>query len=339
MIRERTITVEDADANSRLDRFVVQRTGSPRSLVLEALAAGRIRLNGRRAGKGDSLKAGDRVLIEELPEMDDVRVRPDAAVPVTVIYADAELLAVDKPAGLPVHPLRLEEIGTLANGLVARHPEMAALGDRPLMAGLVHRIDTDTSGVVLAARTAAAFAALRDQFRRHDVRKTYLALVHGLVPSPGEIRSHLVHDPTDRGRMVVLPDEPSERGGRGSSRSAPTGPSARRRRRLEGEKPLLAVTAYQPVRQFPSPGPACTLLEVTIYTGVTHQIRCQLAAQGHPIVGDRTYGPAGPLDALLTRHFLHAAAIAFRHPSRGEHVRFESPLPAELMAFVTHISS
>jgi 23S rRNA pseudouridine1911/1915/1917 synthase len=315
VIHHRTITVEPAAAGQRLDRFIAGQTGSPRAFVLEAIAAGHIRLNNRRANKGDKLAPGDTVQIEELAEPADLRVLPDARVALTVVHEDADFLVLDKPAGMPVHPLKMGETGTLANGLVARYPELADVGDRPLMAGLVHRIDTATSGLVLAARSAAAFETLRGQFRRHEVRKTYLALVHGQVQSAGEIRSYLVHDPADRGRMVVLPEEISAR------------------RRLEREKPLLAVTAYQSVRQFPSSRAAtkpCSLLEITIFTGVTHQIRCQLAALGHPIVGDRTYGLGTPFDAALARHVLHAAGIAFAHPRTAEPVRFESGLPKEL---------
>jgi 23S rRNA pseudouridine1911/1915/1917 synthase len=307
MIRDWAIVVDAISAGMRLDRFLAQRADCPRAIVLEAIAAGRIRLNGRLASKGEKLERGDRLHVEELAQRADVRAAPDPSVPLSILHEDADLIVLDKPAGIPVHPLRLDELGTLANGLVARHPELAELGDRPLMAALLHRIDTDTSGIVLAARSAGAYSHVRGQFRRHEVEKTYLALVHGEVTSPGRIRSGLIHDRADRGRMIV------------ASEKTP--------RRHEEHKPLLAVTSFRPLRQNRA---ECTLLEVTIFTGVTHQIRCQLAHLGHPIIGDRTYGLDTPMDRQLPRHFLHAAAIALTHPGTNQSVRFECPLPREL---------
>jgi 23S rRNA pseudouridine1911/1915/1917 synthase len=293
------------EAGVRFDAAVLARCpGSTRPLVRRAIAAGGITLNGAPADKGIKLRAGDEVAVNRLLEGVDVRVAPDPNVPVNVVFADDGLLAVNKPAGLAVHPLRPEERGTLANGLVARFPELAEVGDQPLMAGVVHRIDTDTSGLVLAARTQAAHDALRRQFRSQTVRKSYLALVEGRVRGDGRLTHDLVHLPSDRGRMVDARGLPAP------------------------ERLMRAVTTYRPLRRIGNR----TLLEVTIFTGVTHQIRCQLALAGHPIVGDRRYG-AGAVDGF-DRHFLHAAAIAFAHPVTGRAMSMEAPLTADLEAFL-----
>jgi 23S rRNA pseudouridine1911/1915/1917 synthase len=292
-------------AGVRFDAAVLARCPeSTRPLVRRAIEAGTITLNGQPADKGIKLRAGDEVAVQRLLAAADVRVEPDARVPIQVLFADEGLLAVNKPAGLAVHPLRPGERGTLANGLVACFPELAEVGDQPLMAGVVHRIDTDTSGLVLAARTQAVHDALRAQFRAQTVRKTYLALVEGRVRGAGRLTHDLVHLPSDRGRMVDA------------------------RGLQDPERRMRAVTDYQPQRRVGNR----TLLEVTIFTGVTHQIRCQLALAGHPVVGDTRYGALAV--AGFNRHFLHAAAIAFTHPGTGRAIDLHAPLTPDLDAFL-----
>ncbi len=252
------------------------------------------------ASKGGRVRAGDRVHIVQMLEAVDLRVAPNPALPLEILFQDADLVAVNKPAGMAVHPLRPEETDTLANALVARFPEIAELGDQPLLAGVAHRIDTGTSGLVLAARTAAAFASLRAQFAARQVCKTYLALVAGVVKQDGTLTHDLAHHPTCRGRMVDV-----------RSLRVP-------------ERPMHAVTAYRVLRRVG----ANTLLEVTIYTGVTHQIRCQLALIEHPLLGDTLYH--GPEVPKFPRHFLHATAIALTHPRTGTAMRIEAPLTPDL---------
>ncbi len=292
-------------AGVRLDAAVLACCPtSTRPLVRRAIEAGAVTLNGQPADKGIKLHAGDEVGIARLLEASDVRVDADPTVPVDVIFAADDLLAVNKPAGLAVHPLRPEERGTLANGLVARFPELAEVGDQPLMAGVIHRIDTDTSGLVLAARTQAVHDGLRVQFRAQTVRKTYVALVEGRVRGAGRLTHDLAHLPSDRGRMVDA-------------------------RGLQVPGRLMrAVTEYCPLRRVGNR----TLIEVTIFTGVTHQIRCQLALAGHPIVGDRRYGATDV--AGFDRHFLHAADIAFVHPVTGRAITLHAPLTADLDRFL-----
>jgi 23S rRNA pseudouridine1911/1915/1917 synthase len=306
MIREQTFTIGDDEAGERFDRVLSRRFPSaPRAQVVAAIAGGAATLNGRPAPKGAKVRAGDRAAVAELAEASDVRVQPQPELPLAVVYADAGLLALDKPAGQPTQPLSFRETGTLANALAARYPEVATVGGDPLMGGILHRLDAGTSGLVLAARNEAAYAALREQFRQQTVRKVYLAVVEGEVAIGGRLEAQLAHLPSQRGHMIVLGDE-----------GAP-----------EGQRPLRAVTEYEPLEY----GAGRTLLRVTIFTGVTHQIRCQLAHAGFPIVGDAVYGTA-PAEGTGTRHLLHAAEITLAHPASGEALTIACPPPAEFAA-------
>ncbi len=301
MISGEKRTVEEKDQGVRLDVFVQGAFPNvQRSDVRRAVESGGVLLNGRKAAKGAKLRIGDVIEVLSLPETADRRVRPDPSVPVSVVYDDGVLIGVDKPAGIPVQPLSPDETGTLMNGLVAFAPEIADIGDDPLMAGALHRIDTWTSGLVLASRTEEVWRAMRDLFAARKVRKTYLALVEGRVTAPDVISCELAHDPNlSYCRMIE---------------SSKAGPRAR---------PMLAETAYRPIH---SAGPA-TLLEVTIFTGVTHQIRAQLAMAGHPIVGDALYGAKTGLGAGRGQR-LHALAVGFRHPQTGKECRIATPPPS-----------
>jgi 23S rRNA pseudouridine1911/1915/1917 synthase len=209
---------------------------------------------------------------------------------------------------MPSHPLEPGEKGTAANALVGRFPELARIGPAAREGGLVHRLDTDTSGLLLAARTEAAHAMLRAQFSARTVEKGYLALVAGEIHAGGEIALPLLHDPRDPRRMQAAsdPDYAQEHGAR------------------------PAVTRFLPLER----RSGFTLLDVEIATGVMHQIRAHLSFIGHPLAGDALYG--GPHVAGLSRHFLHAARLAFAHPD-GSRARFESPLPPDLADALTSL--
>ena len=279
-----------------------------RAFVREAVEGGKVLVNGRRAAKGLKLRGGEQIAVSELLEAEDNLVRPNPAIRPRVVFEDAALLGLDKPAGLPVQPLSCSETTTLMNGVAARYPECIPLGDRPLMAAALHRIDADTSGLVLAARTAEAFEALRAQFTAQTVKKTYLALVEGSVAVGGTLENDLVHDPSlPFCRMI----------------------DARHNRLCEAEKrklrPLHAVTNFKPIGHTTVENEERTLLEVTIYTGVTHQIRAQLALAGFHIVNDRLYGAFAVENQ--TGHGLHAWAAAFRHPVSGDEMEIRTSLP------------
>ena len=266
----------------------------------DALACGDILLDGRRANKGCKLRGGETVKVIRLYEQADNLVAPEpgAQAPATVFEDDA-LLAFDKPAGQPVQPLSCRETGTLMNAVVARHPECRAIGDTPLMAGALHRIDADTSGLVLVARTQSAFDALRAQFAAQTVEKTYLALVEGAVAAGGTLENDLVHDPT-------LP----------FCRMIDAHHNRLTRTQAANLKPLHAVTRFVPVGHTTVENEERTFLEVTIFTGVTHQIRAQLALAGMHIVNDRLYGAFAVENQK--GHCLHALAAKFRHPTSGD---------------------
>ena len=287
-------------AAERLDKVVAKLFGVSRGRAMDWIAEGRVRIDGRRAPKGSPVPAGARVSVERPPPDQPV---PQPDLPIRIVHADACLVVADKPAGMPSHPLKPGEKGTAANALVGRFPELAGVGPQQREGGLVHRLDTDTSGLLLAARTDAAHAMLRAQFAARTVDKGYLALVAGELHAGGEIALPLAHDPKDARKMLAASDaEYAE---------------------AHGARP--AVTRFAPVER----RSGFTLLEVEIPTGVMHQIRAHLAFIGHPLVGDDLYG--GPELPGLRRHFLHSARQGFSHPD-GSRARFESPLPPDLAA-------
>lgn len=296
----------------RLDAALLMRFPSvPRSFVREACDAGAVKVNGRPAAKGMKVKAGDAVEVERLDENSDNRPLPDDGIQPRCIFEDASLLAFDKPAGMPVQPLTRHETGTLMNGVVVRWPECVGAGDSPLMAGALHRIDAGTSGLVLVARSPKSFENLRAQFTSHTVKKTYLALVEGCVSGGGTLENDLVHMPGLGYCKMVDPSRAR------LSESERTFLSA---------KALHAVTAYSPIRHFREECEDRTLLEVTIYTGVTHQIRAQLALAGMHIVNDRLYG-AFAVEGM-TGHCLHSFAASFMHPETGKPCEIRTDAPS-----------
>ena len=306
MIRDQTIEITEGGV--RLDAAILRAfPSSSRPFVREAIAAGRIRINGRPAAKGLKLRGGETIFIQELLEASDNLVLPVPA-PLQVEFEDADLLAFDKPAGIPVQPLSCRETGTLMNAVVARYPECRTLGDSPLMAGALHRIDADTSGLVLVARNPSAFENLRAQFGAQTVKKTYLALVEGSVAVGGTLENDLIHDPSQPFCRMI---------------------DAHHNRLCASElartKPLHAVTQFRPIAHTHCENEERTLLEVTIRTGVTHQIRAQLALAGLHIVNDRLYGAFAVENQ--TGHCLHALAAAFSHPVSGDPVEIRTSLP------------
>jgi 23S rRNA pseudouridine1911/1915/1917 synthase len=294
-----TLTVSSDDASgSRLDRFLLGALpGWSRRLIRRLIAEGAVRVNGRRAAKGTHLAAGDRVTIPELPH--GVQPEPDLDLP--IVYADAALVVLDKPGGVPSHALDPRERGTAAAFVLARYPELADVGN-PLAPGLVHRLDTGTSGLLVAARRATAHANLRAALRARRVEKRYLALVAGDAGSlDGRVADvPLGHDPSDRRRMVAA---------------------------VAGTRAWAAETRLEVLgttREY-------SVIAATIYTGVTHQVRVHLALAGHPILGDRLYG--GPDVGLPAgRHALHATRLVLPHPDDGRLLSPTSPLPPDLAA-------
>ena len=291
--QRRTVEVPPDAAGQRLDVWLAGALGLSRAKVKELLESGAVRQGGRRIRKGDRTVAGARLDVE-LPSA-DLRPVPEPDAPLTVLHADALLVAVDKPAGWPSHPLLPDERGTVVNALVARYPELPDASEDPREGGLVHRLDTETSGVLLAARTRPAWEAVRAAFDRREVDKRDRAAVSGPLADAGEIDLPLRH----RADHV----EPAPAGG---------GREASSRFRVLSRKGDLS------------------LVEVRILTGVLHQIRAHLAAIGAPVLGDALYG-GRPVPGL-ERFFLHAASLGLEHPGTGRPITFDAPLPPELGA-------
>lgn len=288
------LTVDPAHAGQRVDLFVGDALKLSRSKLKGLFEGELVRLNGRKTKKGATVAAGDKVEVELDDAPAGAGAVADASLALQVLHEDELLVFVDKPAGVPTQPLQPNEKGTVANALVARYPEMASVGDDPREAGLCHRLDVETSGVLLAARTRAAWEAMRAAFGEdRAVEKRYLALVTGPLADEGVIEVPLAHA-GDHVRPG-LDDE---------GRPAVTEFSVRAR---HGEY---------------------SLVDVKLVTGVLHQVRAHLAAVGAPIVGDTTYG--GREEPGLGRFFLHAASLGVRHPKTGDFLRVESPLPPEL---------
>lgn len=289
-----------ATADARLDRYLLAAyPWLDRATLADLIASGRVLLNNRPAKKGAKLAAGDVLDCREIPEPTDLKLQPNPDLPLAVLYEDDALLALDKPAGQPTHPLRYAETDTLANALVARFPALADIGGDRLFPALLHRLDVQTSGLVLAAKTPAAYANLRAQFRRLAVEKHYLALVHGRVEKPGTLDAPLTHQTRTPCKMAVVRNSDA----------------------IPKRDCFAAKTSWIPLET----GKDFSLLDVTIFTGVTHQIRCHLAAAGHPIVGDALYGSS----LSAPRHWLHASRLICSHPATGRSLDLSSPLPPD----------
>jgi 23S rRNA pseudouridine1911/1915/1917 synthase len=306
-----TFTFEAAaeDEGARLDAFLAARIeGLSRMAVKRMADDGGVLVDGRPAKPSHRLSAGERVEAE-LPGAPVADLSPEE-IPLDIIHEDAEVIVVNKPPGLVVHPAAGVRSGTLANALVFHFQNLSERGGtfRP---GIVHRLDRDTSGLMVVAKTAPAHEKLSDQFRARTVFKSYVALVHGVVREEGgKIEQPLARDPRNRTRMAVV------RGGR------------------------EAVSVWKVRQRFTR----FTLLDVRIRTGRTHQIRVHLAWMRHPVVGDETYGAGRDQSimdprlrarvAAIGRQFLHAERLAFDHPGTGERLMFEAPLPVDLAAFL-----
>jgi 23S rRNA pseudouridine1911/1915/1917 synthase len=296
------LTVEPNDAGKRLDHLIHERLPEySRSRIQEWIKAGRVQVNDRAARPSHVLRPGDTIDVTPA-DPPPLNATPEA-LPLSVLYEDKDLVAIDKPAGMVVHAGAGIHSGTLVNALLHRFQSLSEIGG-PARPGIVHRLDRFTSGVILVAKNDAAHHALAGQFSGREVEKVYLALVHGNVArETGRIEKPITRDPVRRIRMTA--------------------------RLAHGR---TALTEYRVLRRFAG----FSYLEVRIGTGRTHQIRVHLSNAGHPVAGDTLYGAPGRVEGrpALGRYFLHAHRIRFRQPSTGEAVTVESPLPADLAAWM-----
>jgi len=306
-----TFRIGPDDVGVRLDAFLAsQIEGWSRARLQRLIESEDVLVNGKVSKPSYKLREHDELEVELISPA-TTSFTPEA-IPIEIVYEDDTLVVVNKPAGLVVHPAAGTHSGTLANALAYHFQQLPnATSVRP---GIVHRLDRDTSGLLVVAKTEAALENLSDQFRARTVYKSYAALVHGRVSSDsGKIEEPLARDPSNRTRMAVV------RGGRS------------------------ALSLYRVNRRFNR----FTLLDVELKTGRTHQIRVHLAWLKHPVVGDETYGGGrdntiqdAKLKSLirnLGRHFLHAEKLAFEHPATSERVKFESPLPPDLSNLLMEI--
>ncbi len=277
------------DDGERLDVFLAGHGGS-RAAAQKRIDAGLVTVDGAVRPKRHTVRAGERIAVAAVPADARSRVEPAAY---ALAFEDDDLLVIDKPAGVVVHPGHGHEQGTLVQALAGR----VAGGPAPERPGVVHRLDRDTSGLLVLTRTQTAWQALAEQIRGREVTREYLALVKGRPRAKaGTIEAPLGRDRRRRTRMSPDTDDPHE-----------------------------AVTHFELAEAFPK----ASLLRVRLQTGRTHQIRAHLLAIGHPVLGDPEYGVAHP---GLDRQFLHAEHLAFAHPRTGEPVEVRSPLPADLAA-------
>ncbi|MCG6551554.1 MAG: RluA family pseudouridine synthase [Candidatus Magnetominusculus sp. LBB02] len=290
--------VTEPDKGQRLDVYLASTTRLTRSQVNKLIKDGHVLLNGQVVGQGYKIRVGDMAIVEtQQPE--GCELTPEE-ITINVPYEDAHLIVVDKPAGLPMYPGAGHNGGTLMNAVRYRAASLAAIGG-PLRPGVVHRIDKDTSGLVVVALDDASYYDLVEQFKRRTIKRRYLALIYGSMKTPeGQITLPIGRSKTDRKKMSTVSDR---------------------------TKP--AVTAWQTLRQFKG----ASLVEAVLSTGRTHQIRVHFSALGHPVLGDRTYGlktHATRDKIAVARQMLHAASLGFIHPVTGQYLEFESKLPADM---------
>ena len=281
-------------AGLRLDQALAKLLpAESRTRLVKLIEAGHVRVDGASATARFKLKSGESVEVELVPRPAETAFRPEA-MEICVVHEDDDVLVIDKPAGLVVHPGSGNWEGTLLNALLHHAPG----AERLPRAGIVHRLDKDTSGLLVVAKNELAQQALVRQLQARTVKRTYLAVVRGRIAKPGTVDAPIGRHPVHRTKMAVV----------------------------ASGKP--AATHYRVREAFA----AHTLLECDLETGRTHQIRVHLASIGHPLEGDAAYAGRGP--RLLERQALHAWKLAFEHPRTGKIVRFESPVPADLRALL-----
>jgi 23S rRNA pseudouridine1911/1915/1917 synthase len=303
--------VAPAEAGARLDQFLAQSLGWSRARLQKLLKSGHVAVNDQIRPASYRVRPGDAVQVS-VPPPAPSHLAPEA-IPLDMVFEDRDLLVVNKPPGLVVHPAPGHREGTLLNALVAHCPELTEIGEtsRP---GLVHRLDKDTSGLLVVAKTSLAHTSLVRQFQAREISKKYLALVWGRLPeAEGRIEADIGRHPTQRQKMSAHP-----------------------------RRGKAAVTLWRVRREFPGP---LTLVELEPKTGRTHQLRVHLASLGHPVLGDATYGGgvsrlagAPPqlrgLKPLVRRQLLHAWQLGLTHPRTGERLSWEAPLPEDFQAVV-----
>lgn len=300
-MREYRITVEES--HPRVDVFLAGRAelGLSRSRIRALIDEGYVTLNGSVPKPGQAVNPGD-VIVVQVPDPEPVQLVPEP-IPLDIVYEDEDVVVVNKPRGLVVHPAAGHWTGTLVHALLEKVDDLEGIGGK-LRPGIVHRLDKDTTGLLVVAKSERAMASLQEQIREHLVQRVYWALVHGNnMPDTGRIEAPIGRHPRDRKRMAV---------------NARTGRDA--------------VTYFRVLERYRG----YALLECRLETGRTHQIRVHLSFIGHPVVGDPLYGPRKPALGMPPQA-LHARQLCFRHPATGEWMEFTVDPPADMMAVIQRL--
>jgi 23S rRNA pseudouridine1911/1915/1917 synthase len=303
--------ITEQENKQRLDKFLVSQLPISRSQIQKLIKNGQILLNNKTTNVHNFLKPGDQIKVSAAKEIKELtkikKLVPNKNVKFKIIFEDENILVIDKPAGLLIHPTEKMEEDTLANGLLARYPKIKKVGDDPMRPGIVHRLDKSVSGLMLVCKTQKAFDYFKAQFADRKIKKIYTALGYGAMERPEGIIDQPIARSLNKGRMAV---KSKEQGGK------------------------EAITKYLVTKQFKN----FSLLEVEILTGRTHQIRAHLNAIQHPIVGDKLYWQKWVKEKLdLERPFLHSTTLTFQNLD-GQTLEFKSKLPIKLNNILKNLS-
>jgi len=310
-IKSMLIKIKPKESNQRLDKFLTTKLPISRSQIQKLIKAGQILVNGKKSNVHNFLNTGDVIKVNAAKKIKELttekKLEPNKKVKLKIVYEDDDILVIDKPAGLMVHPTEKMENNTLVSGLLERHPEIKKIGDDKLRPGIVHRLDKAVSGLILVCKTQKAFDYYKKQFQDRKIKKIYTALVHGrMEKTEGEINLP-IERAKGKGKMAV---KPISQGGK------------------------EAITKYTVIKQFEN----FSLLKVNILTGRTHQIRVHLNAIQHPVVGDKLYKQKKVKEKLeLDRPFLHSTTLEFKNMN-SQYQEFTSKLPAKLLKVLKTLS-
>jgi len=299
------LAVDQGQEGIRLDVWLARQSkGMSRSRIQQLIRAGLVTVNAQTVKESHKIKPGEQIEVN-IPPPHPVELKAEQ-IPLNILFEDDFLLVIDKPSGLVVHPAPGHDAGTLVNAVLYHCPRLEGIGGE-LRPGIVHRLDKDTSGVILVAKTEAALSALADQFKQREISKEYLAIVLGaLSPASGQIRTMIGRHATDRKKMTAVP-----------------------------RKGRPAITIYDTMEKLGN----FSLVRLKPETGRTHQLRVHLAHVHHPVIGDEKYGRRSSwnLPVEVKRQMLHAHKIIFRHPGTGQKMEFSAPMPEDMERLLDYL--
>ncbi len=293
----------------RIDSFIKGKFPYlSKSEILTLLGSSKVTVNGKKADKGYRLKPKDKINLNSIPDDNYAKVRPAKASKLKILYKDDYIIAAYKEKGIPTHPIKYSEKDTLLNALIGKYPEIAKV-NKSIDGGLLNRLDNDTTGIVLAARTKEAFKIFKNLFKRKNIYKEYLALVHGKTDKEGTITFPITR--TTKRKMKVIKND-----------------------KHPGKNRIFqALTSYETLHRFKK----FSFLKITLTSAVTHQIRVHLASIGHPLVGDSLYNDNPSSDREINGHYLHSNSVEFKHPFTGENIKIFCTIDKELTKLLNRL--